>query len=337
MMYLSILIRMLVTTALLWFFVSRIDIAYAITLISALSPLRCGIAIVLLAAAAPINAIRWRIILGLEGKPPTFPRLFGVLLIGLFFNQVLPTGIGGDAVRAWRLRDFGFDLGVSIRSILLDRAVGYCVFVLMYVINLPLLLPLVSDQKQRWALIAIAVATTCGIFVLLIINALRGVLSRFPAIAPIAMLSRRAWALCTDIRQLAAVLALSGASSALTILSVMVLADGLDVRLSFATWFLIMPPVILVQLVPISLAGWGVRETALIVMLAVFRAPTENALAVSLLVGLSQLACALPGGIIWLAGADIGIARGSSLWRKYRAEMIDAPSLSAPVSRDLGA
>jgi Lysylphosphatidylglycerol synthase TM region len=100
---------------------------------------------------------------------------------------------------------------------------------------------------------------------------------------------------------------------------------------------LIMPPVILVQLVPISLAGWGVRETALIVMLAVFRVPTENALAVSLLVGLCQLACALPGGIIWLAAADVGISQRSSGWRKYRPEMIDAPSLSAPASRDLGA
>jgi hypothetical protein len=68
---------------------------------------------------------------------------------------------------------------------------------------------------------------------------------------------------------------------------------------------MIVPPVTLLQLVPISLAGWGVREAALVVALGWFGVPAEAALAISVLVGLCLILVGLPGGLIWLADWDI--------------------------------
>jgi hypothetical protein len=45
-----------------------------------------------------------------------------IVFVGLFFNLVLPTGVSGDAARAWRCRMPGIGPGSAIRGILLDHA-----------------------------------------------------------------------------------------------------------------------------------------------------------------------------------------------------------------------
>jgi uncharacterized membrane protein YbhN (UPF0104 family) len=331
---LSISIRILVTAGLFALLVSRIDVSQALHVVSEMSVLRFVFAACLFAAIAPLNAVRWSIVLSSERAAPPLRTLLGILLVGLFFNQVLPTGVGGDAIRAWRLHKFGFDPGVCVRSILLERAAGYSVFVLLYDFSLLYLLGTVTDEKQRWALIAVAVITTSGIIALLFINFVPA-LGRIPLASPIARLSRQAWVLCTSPRRLGAILALSGASASLAILATKVLADGLDVRLSYSTWLLILPPVALVQLAPISLAGWGVRETALVAMLTIFDVPPANALATSLLVGLSLILNALPGGIVWLTKADIAVSDRPP--QRSSSNSGDAQSFLRSSPEDVGA
>ncbi len=68
---------------------------------------------------------------------------------------------------------------------------------------------------------------------------------------------------------------------------------------------MIVPPVTLIQLLPVSLAGWGVREVVLVVALAPFGVPPEAALAISVLFGLCLVVIGLPGGLIWLVDWDI--------------------------------
>ena len=88
----------------------------------------------------------------------------------------------------------------------------------------------------------------------------------------------------------------------------MLVANSLGVDLPFLSWAAIVPPVTLIQLVPVSLAGWGVRELGFVVVLAGFGIPAEPALAVSLLVGLCLIIIGLPGGLLWLTGWDIAPA-----------------------------
>ena len=61
----------------------------------------------------------------------------------------------------------------------------------------------------------------------------------------------------------------------LTIVAFMLAAESLGVDLSFLSWVAIVPPVTLIQLVPVSLAGWGVRELGIVVVLAGFGIPAE--------------------------------------------------------------
>ena len=65
-----------------------------------------------------------------------------------------------------------------------------------------------------------------------------------------------------------------------------------------------MPPVLLVMTLPISIAGWGVREQAMVSAFALINVPGEGALALSIMFGLLGLIMGLPGGIVWLMSSD---------------------------------
>jgi uncharacterized membrane protein YbhN (UPF0104 family) len=77
------------------------------------------------------------------------------------------------------------------------------------------------------------------------------------------------------------------------------LAAGLN-QLAFPTVLLILAVVSFAQFIPLSINGWGVREGALILLLSAYGVPGEQALLLSLLVAVVNLAVAALGGLVVL-------------------------------------
>jgi len=75
----------------------------------------------------------------------------------------------------------------------------------------------------------------------------------------------------------------------------------MGVELDLGAALVIVPAVMLVTMAPISFAGWGVREGAMIVGLGLAGIAAADALAVSVAFGLVQVALGVPGGALWLA------------------------------------
>jgi glycosyltransferase 2 family protein len=295
----------LATAGLLWALATRIDLGRAAQIMAqATLPLLAGALVALLATSAVV-ALRWHLILSAEVPSPGPVSLVKIVLVGMFFNQVLPTGVGGDAVRVWRCCKLGIALGAAVRSILLDRACGYLVLILVYAASLPGLLRILSDPRQKAVVLIVLGAGLLGLLALLLLDCLPRWLLRLRLIAPIAELSRETRRLLTRPARCAAVLGLSAVTIGLTILGFKLVADGVGSRLPLGSWIMIVPPVTLMQLLPISLAGWGVREAALVVALASFGVPAEPALVTSVLLGLCLIVVGLPGGLIWLGNWDI--------------------------------
>jgi hypothetical protein len=82
--------------------------------------------------------------------------------------------------------------------------------------------------------------------------------------------------------------------------SVHLLARGISVDLGFGYSLLLLPLVTLVTVLPISIAGWGLRESAMVVALGLIGVPAAAAFSLSILYGLVVMASGIPGGMIWL-------------------------------------
>jgi hypothetical protein len=62
-----------------------------------------------------------------------------------------------------------------------------------------------------------------------------------------------------------------------------------------------MPPVLLIATLPISIAGWGVRESSFMYAFAYAGLAQSDGLAISILFGATSFIVGLVGGIVWIA------------------------------------
>jgi uncharacterized protein (TIRG00374 family) len=298
-------IRLVASAGLLWALATRVDFGRAAAIMGQASLPLLAVTLAALLVANFVVAARWHLILSAEAPSPGIETLLKIVFVGLFFNQVLPTGVGGDAVRAWRCRKVGIGLGPAIRSILLDRACGFLVLAVVYAASLPALLHVLPEAQQRSGVIAVFGAVLLGLLALLFFDCLPRAILRLRVIAPLAELSRESRRLFMHPVRCATVLGLSTLTIGLTILAFDLLGTSVGSRLPLTDWIMIVPPVTLIQLLPVSLAGWGVREVVLVVALALFGVAAEAALAISVLMGLCLIVIGVPGGLIWLIDWDI--------------------------------
>jgi len=57
---------------------------------------------------------------------------------------------------------------------------------------------------------------------------------------------------------------------------------------------------VLITTLPISIAGWGVRESFLVLSLSQFGVETEKSVSISIIYGILVLIFSLPGSSMWL-------------------------------------
>jgi uncharacterized membrane protein YbhN (UPF0104 family) len=95
----------------------------------------------------------------------------------------------------------------------------------------------------------------------------------------------------------------------LVVVAIYLCARGMNIQLGFGAALMTIPAIMLVSMVPISFAGWGVREGAMIFGLGLIGIGATDALAVSVTFGLLQIVIGLPGGVLWLTRGNV--ARGS--------------------------
>jgi glycosyltransferase 2 family protein len=298
-------LRLAVTAGLIALLALRLDLGTAAGLMHHASPELLAATFAILVVGNLCVGLRWHLILSAATLSPGPAALAKLVFVGSFFNQVLPTGVGGDVVRAWRCRKLGIGLGPAIRSILLDRAWGYGVLVMIYAAALPSLLRVLPDPRERAAVVIVLAGAVTALVALLSLDRLPRPLLRLRLVAPFVELSREARSLWRQPARCGAVLAMSMLTIGLPIVACKLIGDGIGSPLSLVVWAMVFAPVTLIQLLPVSLAGWGVREMALVVALGAFGVPAEAALAISILMGLFTLVIGLPGGLIWLSGWDI--------------------------------
>lgn len=81
-------------------------------------------------------------------------------------------------------------------------------------------------------------------------------------------------------------------------------AHAIGASVSFEQVFLLIPPIMLITMLPISMAGWGVRETAMMVAFGYSGLPQADGLMISLLFGFAYFIVGAIGGIVWIMSAE---------------------------------
>ncbi|MEO1062788.1 MAG: lysylphosphatidylglycerol synthase transmembrane domain-containing protein [Actinomycetota bacterium] len=257
-------------------------------------------AIVATTAATAFGAARWHSVASAIGVRSSFRQLVPHHFAGQLVSAVLPSSVGGDAVRAHRLGRESGDRTRSLSSVIIDRLSGWVVLptitLLAFALN-PGLLRL--GGSTIWA-------------VVISVGAMVAFAAMVVSISPprhhegAGRLRRLAGTLRSSIHEVrrrpsSAVepLVLSVCSTMLLVAAGYLAGRALGIDLSPTAAMAILPVVLMVQIVPLGVGGLGLREGALVVFLA----PLGIAAAQAVILGIA----------IHLLGATVGLLGAPSL------------------------
>jgi uncharacterized membrane protein YbhN (UPF0104 family) len=229
-----------------------------------------------------------------------FPRRMFVwrFFEGMFFSLCLPSSIGGDVVKAYRIGDTTPRRLLAGCSVLADRLTGLSALAVLggaalaarkYDLSLPVTL----------AVAAGLLAVVLGAF-LLAVSFLDTIIAVLPEGGPFRGFLSELLPYQQRPSLIAKAVAWSFLVQAGGAVSVAVSARALGVEQPLSVWFSVVPLVALVAVLPISIGGFGVRENATALLLAEQGVSADRAVGVALLWGLSQLVIGLMGGVLFL-------------------------------------
>ena len=261
-----------------------------------------ALTVVLLLAALVLGAARWHLLLRAAGLPVRFVRALRAYAIGAFSNTFLPTSFGGDAARAWVIGRSGPGVVRSLTTVAIDRVTAlWCLVAVSWI-------SLAADPGAvpGSLVLGLALATlfAVGVPATLVLVAGRGrtrIAARLPErarawagdaieVVRVSLRSRRLLALAT---------ALGLAYQTLAIASLWGVARAIDVDLSFVFVAVASPVILVITLVPISIAGFGVREGAAILVFGRAGVSATDATLISLVGFVAVVLSSLPGAL-WM-------------------------------------
>lgn len=253
-----------------------------------------------------LSALRWKLTASRLGIFLTRREAVREYYLAQIINQALPGGVLGDAGRAVRARAQA-GLMTSGQAVILERLAGQVALFAVMVVTMGVSGAIPGGlvwPGWLWAVVGLL-----GAAVLLLITAL-AVIARTSAgrlAVGIISASQSAQAAFFPPSVRWVQIGLSLATALLNVAGFTFAAWAIGADLSVLSALALVPMILLAMLIPLTIAGWGVREGAAVALFPLVGVAAVEGLAASVAFGLVYLAAALPG--LAFAGKSRSTAR----------------------------
>src|SRR5574338_731449 len=288
---LLILIKIAVSATLLTLLLRRADLGSVVQGLRGANPLWIVVALALYVFSIGVSAWRWQRLLGALNVRLPLSRLFESFLVATFFNNFLPSNVGGDVIRIADTAKAAGSKTAATTVVLLDRGIG--------LLGL-FLIAAVGATISRWSTVetgpvgattlwaGLVVGTVVSVPVLMapqIITVLLAPVRRLHPEWIDERLDRLTTALTRFRESPRAMLATFGGAvivQAVMVLFYFALALSLRIPIDLPHLALLVPISFVVQMLPISINGLGVREAFFGLYFGRLGLPLHSALLLSL-------------------------------------------------------
>lgn len=242
----------------------------------------------------------WRLgqIFAALNRPTPLSYAIEAHLVGNWFNQLLPTGVGGDAVKVLLLRT-RMETGRAFRAVVIHRLIGFMALATAVV----LVWPFYETEGTRSGAINASAYTSLSVLAVFLVmitaSHIRGLINAIPKMLRPLIVGLRDFGRFARPRRFVAQALTSLAVVAIQVTAFWIngLAIGLDIP--FTVYLMFVPLIVFAMFLPISYAGWGVREATAIALFTSVGVDPATALLLSALYGAIIFVAALPGLILW--------------------------------------
>lgn len=299
-----------VTLGLFYWLAAKVDVNQLPAILELVPPGYIVLAAVAHFIVFLLGGIRWWLLLRPVGLRLPFRRVMPSYLLGVLFNNLLPTSVGGDVVRVVHLKIAGVDAQALVSATIVDRIIGLAALLCMAMLAV-LLAPASSHMTSLTMTLAVLSAVTAaGVYLLFAPFTARVIELLGQRFAHTRI---RRWLL--EVVQLCHACAsawprivgaflLSMLLQSVLIMVYYLLARALNIQVPVIVLFALIPLVFIAASLPISVGGLGVREATLVALLSLVGVPAQSTIALSLLYLLVLIAASLPGALVlWWARA----------------------------------
>ncbi|MEY2500976.1 MAG: glycosyltransferase 2 family protein [Verrucomicrobiota bacterium] len=275
-----------------------------------------GAAIIAYLCVELAAVVRWQILLKVQGINLGNGRVFALFLIGMFYNQFLPGGTGGDIVKTYLLwKETPDKKSGGLLAVLFDRMIGLIALIVITAVLVFLryrwLTSTPATSPYVWVLLAVFGSSVLFVgttFVVSGFGLMHKLPHRFPGRDKLIEITAAYHLYARHWRATASAFGASLVCHLGTFATFLCVAYAFRAVISPVDFFAIMPIERTISSLPISFAGVGTREYILQIMLSNLCAVPPGAapdywFAVARLIGLTGftviLVCCLPGGIVY--------------------------------------
>ncbi len=254
-----------------------------------------------------LSALRWRLLLTTQGVKPQVSYLIRSNLIATFFNQFLPSTIGGDSVRAYDSWRLGKNKANAISVIFIDRFLGILVLLLFASITVFFADPITSKVPflHVWIIGSGLLALFAILFMFFPNKKIFEPLNKIPISfvkkinQKILKLADSFWQFRNHKKVLFKAFLISIFLQANVVLYYYLISHSLIFGISFVYFFLMVPLSIFIMMLPISINGIGLRENIFFLFLSNFSIHASDAIAFAWIEFLFIIVLGLIGGLVY--------------------------------------
>lgn len=303
---LSLVARVAVTAFAFWWVLRSVDLAALGGVLRNADPLWLLAAVGLFLTSQAACVARWWF-LAPAHPSVKLPLLADSFLVAQFFNTFLPSTIGGDVIRGYDLIKATGEWKGSLASILMDRLIGFVGSAGFAMAAWALFPPAREDPVIRVAFAGICILLVVTFTVLGSRRVLRTMLKPFSKIG-LGTLEAHAKQFQEALRgylgkprKMLGALGMTVVIQFTWILMFAAVTRALHIQVPVIFLVLVIPIIMLVSQIPVSLNGWGVRESATVLLLGRIQVPAAEALSLSLVGAAMPFIGASVGAILFLS------------------------------------
>jgi glycosyltransferase 2 family protein len=285
----------------------KIDVSEAVDILSDASFGYLLAAWVILIVTTVPMAWRWRELLQAKGISDRLTWITRTYFVSYTAGQVLPTSIGGDAMRVYETsRRHPGRLGLITGTVLLDRALGGVATLVLAAVGFAFALGSYDVGAYLWIEFVLVAATVVGGFALFSQSARRRLapvgplLERLRLKRPLLAVYEAMHSYRTEARLLVVLSGVTLVVQAIRILPVWLCGEAVGIDLSVRPYYVFGPILFVVLLFPFTINGIAVREAFFVSFLGNLGVDADRAFAAGFLFFLVTVALAAPGAVVLL-------------------------------------
>ena len=307
--YIYFILKIAISFGIIFFTIRSIDLETLKQQFLRTDTIWIGWSLILLTVSYFIGALQWRLILQMSQINLPYMKILSYYYVGLFFNNFLISGMGGDLLRVYDIQKHSPNqerLSPALATVFFDRFTGLLTLMFFACVTGAFMIGQGESLRLFLSIVTILTVWILGLVIAFNKKIADAVVKPFSAVLP-ARLYERLRHLYYEIHgfrtqpfHLLRVFAVSLAVQGLRILTIWAVGRAMGDQSSLLYYILFVPIISLAASLPISIGGTGPREQTAVLLFRKIGVQAETAFSIGFITYIVSMISTLPGALVFL-------------------------------------